>query len=77
MPVRGVMAGLVRRRFALPLLYAERARSSAGGLMGGAAPRAAVRASTRRDSRAVGRSGRGLGSARGFAGSVTAQGAGG
>ena len=42
-----------RRRFALPLLYAERARSSAGGMMGGAAPRAAVRASTRRDSRAV------------------------
>lgn len=35
--------GLVRRRFALPLLYAERARGGAGGLMGGAAPRAAVR----------------------------------
>ena len=50
----GDMVRLVRRCFALPLLYAERARSSAGGMMGGAAPRAAVRASSRRDSRAVG-----------------------
>ena len=56
---------LVRRRFALPLLYAERARGSAGGMMGGAAPRAAVRASTRRVSRAAGGAGGGLGSVRG------------
>ena len=34
---------LVRRRFALPLLYAERARHWPGGLMGGPGPRAAVR----------------------------------
>ena len=44
-------------------------------MMGGAVPRAAVRASSRRDSRAAGRSGRGLGSGRGLAGSVTREGA--
>ena len=36
---------LVRRCFALPLLYAERARHWPGGMMGGPKPRAAVRAS--------------------------------
>ncbi len=46
--------GLACRHFALPLLYAERARHCYGGMMGGAGPRAAVRASSRRDSRAVG-----------------------
>jgi len=59
---RGV---LVRPLLCLPLLGAERARNSAGGMMGGAAPRAGVRASTRRDSRAVGGAGGGWRSRRG------------
>ena len=49
------------RCFALPLLYAERARGSAGGMMGGADSRAAVRASRRRASPAAGGAGRGWG----------------
>ena len=61
--------------FALPLLYAERARLWPGGMMGGPKPRAAVRARSRRDSRAVGeREGVGV-RARLPAGSVTREGA--
>ena len=67
--------GVVRRCFALPLLYAERARGSAGGMMGGADSRAAVRASSRRDSRAAGERA-GVGVRARQAGSVTREGAG-
>ena len=48
------MGRLVRRCFALPLLYAKRARHWPGGMMGGPVPRAAVRASRQRDARGSG-----------------------
>ena len=75
-PSLRVQDGLPGLYFTLPLLYAERARHWPGGMMGGPLPRAAVRASSRRDSRAAGER-EGAGSGRGFAGDVTAQGAGG